>query len=399
VFGTQAAFSSTGSVALGFGVQNIDSPASSVAFAANGASARRIGRPRQLQGAQQTLALGYDGSRLTLLVGSSPKGLACCSSVAAVQSAPKGFGAPRTLVRNLSGATVAHLVALPGRMLGAVATERGVWVMQTGADGHFAPARRLTGDRVLPEALDLTVLAPSRSIVAWAAPTVAKPQAPGATTEAGARSIFTATGSTGGSPRGGRAVITVAADHWIDEVALAGGARVPTLAWTESWFDTLGAYHTQVEVEDLGKRARPLVLSPGAELASSIAFSSDSNGEQALTWKGCTPAGTCVLDAALRRARGRFSTPQQLGPTDASQAPASAVSPNGTALVGWIRDGHVLAAVAGRRASSFGHTHLVSPTGFAADLALTFGSQNQALTTWTQGTFAQSVMGAVYQAR
>ncbi len=343
----QATFSASGAAALGYGVQDIDNPGSSVAFAADGAAATRLGRPHQVSGAQRTLALAYNGSQLVLLVGASPHGLACCSSVDAVKASPGGgFGALRKVLDGLAGATVGRLVGLPGRLLGAIATERGVWVTQSGGDGHFGPARRLTGSDVLAEALDATTLAGNQSVVAWAAAS-GDLEAPGATTPPGARSIFIATGSVQHAPRASRAVIEVPADHWIDELALAANGSVPTVAWVESWYDATGDYHSQVEVADLGASVRPITVSSAAELASGIAFAADANGDQVLAWKSCTAAGTCVLNDALRGARGAFGAPQLLGGADASQVPAAAVGPGGQPLVTWIQQGHVLAA-AGR---------------------------------------------------
>ena len=353
-----------------------------------------------MPGAQRTLALAYDGATLVLLVGSSPRGLACCSSVDAVRAASGGgFGVPRRLLRGLTGATVARLVSLPGRLLGAVATERGVWVSQSGGDGHFGPARRLTGSDVLAEALDATTLAGNQSVVAWAAWT-GNPKVPGATTPPGARSIVIATGSVQHAPRAPRPVITVPADHWIDELALAGNGRLPTVAWVESWYDAAGLYHSQLEVADVGASVRPIIVSLPGELASGIAFASDAKGDQVLAWKGCTVAGACVLHDALRGVRGPFGAPQLLGSADASQVPAAAVGPSGQAA----RRMDPAGPRARRRRPSAARVasvplEVVSRTNFAADLSLAFSPLGQALATWTQGTVAQSVVGAVYQAK
>jgi hypothetical protein len=100
----------------------------------------------------------------------------------------------------------------------------------------------------------------------------------------------------------------------------------------------------------------------------------------------------------LRGARRRFSS-QQLSAVDASQTPAVAVAPTGEALLGWVSQGHVFAAEARPGASQLGPARIVSRTGFAADLTLAFGPARQALAAWTQGTVAQSVMGAVYSGR
>lgn len=395
----QAAFSQTGAIALGYGVQDIDNPASSVAFASAATAPKRLGRARVLAGGQRTLALGYDGTQLTVLVGSSRHGLACCGFVDVVTTSPAGaFGRPRKLVKGLAGATAARLVGLPGRLLGAIATERGVWLSQSGADGRFARARRLTGAKVLPEALDATSTGGDQSIVAWAA-TIANPVQPGTTTAPGARSIFIAQGSVRQPPRRARAAITVSSGHSIDELGLAGGPRRATVAWIESWYDASGVYHANAMVADLGRSIRALDLSPPGELASGIAFAADANGDQVLSWKGCAASDACVTRATVRPARGRFTAPAELGGADPSQAPAAAVGPTGDALVAWIDQGHVLASSALGPAGRFGTPTVVSRTDFAADIALAFSPLGQALATWTQGTLTESVVGAVFGPR
>ena len=395
----QAAFSTTGAAALGFGVQDVDNPGSSAAFAASGAGATRLGPPRRVRGAQRTLALAYQGTKLVTLVGSSPRGLACCSAVsAATAGAGGGFGALRKLLTGQVGLAVARLVSLPGRLLAAIATERGVWVSQSGGDGRFGPTRRLTGSDVLAEALDATTLVGNQSVVAWAA-TNGDPRVPGASTPPGARSILIARGSVQQAPRAPRAVITVPADHWIDELALAANGSTPTVVWIESWYDAAGRYQSQVQVADVGATVRPITVSLPGELASGIAFSADAKGDQLLAWKGCALAGTCVLRAALRPAGSAFGSPQLLGSADASQAPAAAVGPSGQPLVTWIQNGHVLGAAGRSGARRLDSPKVVSSTGFAADLSLTFSASGQALATWTQGTLAQSVIGAVYQTK
>src|SRR5262249_45349887 len=157
--------------------------------------------------------------------GASPKGLSCCSSVQ-VRSSSKGggFGAPRTLISGLAGATVADIVALPERLLAAFATEHGVWVSQTtGATGRFAPVRRLTAPTALPESLAASSLPKGESVVAWSA----RPNR----SAAGPTKIFVARGSVKQAPRRTATTISVPADHRIDELAVAQNPSGPTVAW------------------------------------------------------------------------------------------------------------------------------------------------------------------------
>jgi hypothetical protein len=171
------------------------------------------------------------------------------------------------------------------------------------------------------------------------------------------------------------------------------------VAWVEGWFDAAGRFHSQVMVADLTNTIRRHALSAGNELAAGLSFAADPAGGQALAWKACGGSGDCQLRDSLRPANGHFSAVQRLGSIDASESPAVTVSPAGQALLGWIRDGHVLAAQARSGAHRFGSTRTVSATTFATDLSLAFGPSGQALAAWTQGTLAQAVMGAVYSAR
>ena len=187
------------------------------------------------------------------------------------------------------------------------------------------------------------------------------------------------------------------ADHQVDEIGLARGANLPTLAWIESWFDRGGNYHSQVKVADLSARLRPQAVSVGSELAAGLAFASDERGDQALSWKACTTSGSCAARVVLRRANGRFGSVQRPGAIDASDTPVAAVTSGGTALVGWVRGGHVFAGSS--QTTRLPRASVVSNTGFAADLSLAAAPSGGALAVWTQGTLAQSVMGADFRRR
>jgi hypothetical protein len=387
----QIAFSTAGTAAVGFGIQDEDNPASSVAFVTMRSTSGAIGRPQQLRGAQEPLDLAYQGTALHVLIGTSPRGMACCSSAQTITSAPGGgFGRGHRILTRLAGATAGALVTLPGRLLAAIATQHGVWVSQSVGAGRFPQAHRLTPANSAPEALAATNLPRGQSIVAWTATTSQTPAT-------GPRTIFISRGSVLRAPRGMRSAITVPVGHRIDELAVARGPSVPTLAWIESWFDSAGVFHSQAMIADLGRIVRPRALSPPTEPSAGLTFAADAGGDQALSWKACTSTGACTVRATLRPARRRFTPLQRLGAVDASQIPAAAVAPNGQALVGWIDQGHVRAAPASPRASRFGSPHTVSATGFGADLALAFGPAGQALAVWTQGTLVQSVIGASFR--
>src|SRR5262249_17532553 len=77
----QIAFAPSGAATVGYGIQDEDSPANSIAFEAGRSARGKLSAPRKIGGAQQILSLGYNGRTAELLTGASPRGLSCCSSV------------------------------------------------------------------------------------------------------------------------------------------------------------------------------------------------------------------------------------------------------------------------------------------------------------------------------
>jgi hypothetical protein len=390
VIPAEIAFSSAGTVAVGYGSENADATQTASAFVSGGSSARSFSPPHRLPAAQQVLSLAFDGPHLDFLLGASASGQSCCGSVAAVSASTQSLAGRHTVVSGLAGATSGQLVVLPGRLLSVVGTERGVWAAQSGANGRFAPTRRLTRTGMLPESVDATSLSGGHSVVVWTAKS--------GLYVAGPRTIYLARGSLATGPSSSRSAITVPIGHVIDELAVVSHGSVPTVAWIESWFDTLGLYHSQAYVADLTARPAAKSVSPPAELASGLGFAADAHGAQVIAFRSCDASGTCAARAALRKAGGRFGRLARVGTVDASQAPSAAEGPAGQALVAWIDQGHILAAVAKPGAGRFGATRTVSSTGFGADLTTAFAPSGDALAVWTQGTLSESVIAAVYRA-
>jgi hypothetical protein len=131
-------------------------------------------------------------------------------------------------------------------------------------------------------------------------------------------------------------------------------------------------------------------------IASGLSFATDPSGAQVLAWKACDLAGSCRVEAAVKDAGGRFSAPISLGRIDPAATPAAAVSSKGVGLVGWISGGRVLAAARGHGARRFAPTRIVSGTTSAMDLTLGFGPSG-ALAGWSEGTFTETVMGALFK--
>ncbi len=386
---------STSSSAVAFGVQDPDTPQNGRGFIAQRSAAGRFGAPRRLPGALAVLGLAYQGSTLELLTGSSPSGRGCCATVQATALARSQLGRPTTLVRGLTGTTDGELVPLAaaakgkggGGMLAAVATQRGVWAAQANANGKFTPAVRLSSTGA-PADVAAAALPGGGGAVAWSVATGGY--------EAQPEQILFATGSAISAPSRVRVAVTVPAGYSIDQLALEPGADGPTLAWVESWYDTLGKFHSAVEVRDLTGSGQAQTVSPSFELASDLAFAANAAGDQVLAYDGCSDSGACVARAATRRAGSVFGGALYLGSVDPSQSVATAISSQGQALVGWIDAGHVLAAAHQLRAARFGRARVVSGTSYAADLTLAFGPGRDALAAWTQGTVDPVIAGAAF---
>lgn len=382
----EVALSGTGAAAIGYAVGDEDAPAGSTAWLIQRRAGRGFGPTRAVAGGQQTLAVDYGPSGLELLAGTSQSGQRCCSRVQAfgpIRGA--SFGHTQTVFGGLTGATLARLVSLRGRLLAVAATERGVWSAQSAPGAaHFGSAHRLSARKELPQSLDSVALGGGRSVVAWTART-------GGVTAAGPRRIYISYGSLHRSPRRATLLLTVPSNHSVDELALASAGAQPTLAWIESWFDRRDRFRSRVEVADLGApRLAPRPVSSARELASGLSFGNDARGDEALAWKGCDNSGGCAVRAVLRRARGRFGAVQRGSAIDASQQPAAAVTGSGTALVGWVQSGHVL--VASTRTTRLGHRKIIARSDFAADLTLAAAPRSAgALAVWTEGTLNESV--------
>ncbi len=391
VLAPQLAFSPVGAAAAAFGIQDVDTPGTSQAYLTLRSAQGAVGQATPVAGASQILALAYDGRALELLTGVSPSDQICCSSAQAVQVGADGRpGPPRTLVGGMTGATLGSLETLAGgQILAAVASERGVWVVQSTKGNRFAGQHLLTGGGQMPESLATAWLGGQRTVVAWTAAT-------GTAGAAAPRHMSYALGSRTSAPRRVHTAVTVAGGHRIDELGLAARAGAATAAWVESWFDKRGDYHSEVRAMDIGPHAMTRTVSPANRLASGLTVAGDQRGDQALTWQSCTSDVSCTVQVAVRDAHGQFGPARSLGPIDPSQPPALSVGSRGQVLVGWTRGGRPTAAIAPAPGRGFGTAVTLSSSPYALDMTVGFGPGRQALAAWTQGTLNPSVIGAAY---
>ena len=169
------------------------------------------------------------------------------------------------------------------------------------------------------------------------------------------------------------------------------------MLFRSSWFDTLGKFHSAVEVRTLTAPGPTQTISPSFELASDLAFAANSSGGQVLAYDGCSSSGACVARAASRQGTHPFGGARYLGAADPSQQVAVAVSSRGESLVGWISpSGGVVAAAHSPHAARFGRERLVAGTSYATDLTVAFGPGRRALAAWTQGSVTPVIAGAVF---
>jgi hypothetical protein len=394
----QLAFSASGAATAAFGIEDVDTPGVSQAYLTTRSAQGAVSGARPIPGAEQILDLAYDGSALELLTGASPPGLTCCSSAQVIQVSPGGrAGRARTLIGGLAGATSGTLVTLAdGQMLAAIATERGVWASQSTRGGQFGAPDLLTRPGDMPETMSAAWLGGENSVLAWTAGS-RFPQA------SAPRSIYVSGGTRLSGPHRALKVITVPPGHRIDELAIVPRGGGATAAWIESWSDSSGAYHSQVEAADLAAHPRVRALSPAGRLASGVDFAADAAGDQAAIWESCTLEEVCTAQAALRGAGAGFGAPRTLGAIDPSESPSMAVDGQGQVLAGWVSGGRPVAAVAPTADAVFGAPATfnapatLSSATDASDLTLAYGPRGRALAAWTQGASDPIVVGAAYR--
>jgi hypothetical protein len=185
----------------------------------------------------------------------------------------------------------------------------------------------------------------------------------------------------------------------IDGLQLVSRPGGLTLAWTKSYTDGAGLYHSRVYAADVRASltvGRVRALSGAGEVASGLSLAGDGNGDEVAAWDVCAVGSTaCVVKSAVRGGRpGWFGRARTLGAVDAGDSPQASMAPGGASLVGWIAGGRVVLAGVRAGASAFGAAAPLSGD-LAGNLALGFGPTGAAVATWTEGTFLTGVFAAV----
>ena len=385
----QLTLSPSGTAAAAFGTLDVDTPGSAQAYLTLRSPQGVASAPMAITGAAQILGEAYDHGTLTLVTGAAAPGQVCCTAANAVTVGSDGTqSTPRPLVGGLAGPALATLVPLAdGHTVAAVATERGVWVIQSRGHGVWGPQHLLTGAGKMPQMLASARVGANGSALAWVAPS-------GIAGATDPRTISVATAGGPGAPRQVRTGITVPGGHRVEELGIAARGRAVTLAWIESWFDKGGAYHAVVRAIDLTRHSTARTLSPAGATASGLQFAGDPAGDQTITWQSCTAVDRCTGRAVSRTRRGTFGTASSLGSDDPDQPPALAVSSTGQAVVALTRGGRPMAATRSGAGGRFSGVVRLSPSPYAYDITDAAGTGGRAIVGWTQGTLNPSVVAA-----
>lgn len=387
----QLAVAPNGTLASAFSLYDEDAPNQSHAFLSLRSPGGHVERARRIPDAQQALSLVYDGATLDLLTAAGLGSQGCCAQASTQSFSAGRFGSSHRISRDLAGAADGELDLLPGhRLLATVASDRGVWVDQSAPGARFAAAHRISSASPAPWAMAAAEASGGHTSVGWV-------QAADRSGENAPEQLVVADGSAASRPGSARQLVSAPAGHELDELALAPRGAGFSVAWIESWFDQLGAYHSEPVVADVSRSVNARPMPVAGEAASGLTLAGAA-GAQVLAFRACDRTGACRVWASYRSPGGRFSAPVRLGAVDPGQPPAAAVGPDGTAVVGWISGGQVFAVTRAPGAGPFSRLHRLSPTHYAADLTLASGPGGgagpQAVAAWTQGTLGPSVVAA-----
>ncbi len=379
----ELAVSVTGQLAVGSGTTDEDTPSSAQADVLTSTGVHHFAA-LQLKGTQEVLAAAYAGSRLVLLTGTSPanKTLACCSTATVMVESGGRIISRRVVANGLAGASTGELVPLSNGLLAVTDNQTGIWVARAGPSGVFGRPRKLADGGAQPPLVAAGSLANGGAVVAWTTP---------ASWQAGAYApqvVHDATTGPAGLPHGASVALTAPEGDTVGALQVAGNRTGATLAFTESWFDAVGDFHSVADAADVGRGGAVVKqLSPSSVLATSVSMAAAAGGRQVVAWQACgAGSDLCSAEAALRPHGYAWGPARHLGGVDTTSFPVAAESPLGQAMVGWISGGDVYTRAAGRGAGGFAAAHAISRAGVGSDLALVFGPGTKALAAWAEGT-------------
>lgn len=377
----ELAFSPGGQAAVGLGFVDSDRPAGSRASVALIGQAGTPIRTRAVPHTRQVLDVLWTGGSLQVLGGTSGGGLTCCTQIQTLTLGAHGFGAPRSLIRGLSGLSVGRLVASGTGSEAVFGAWNGVWAARAPRSGRYGAVHRLTATSASPQSLLAAPLHGGGTLVAFA-------QTPlRAGTSPDSPAVMVSRGGATRLPPRPRTVQTFPTGTAIGPLALAPNPFAPALGWAEDAGDATGANSSEIVLATLGSPPlHPRTYSVSGQTASGLSGGADSSGDELFAWESCDAVPVCHVLAVSRGAHGRFGTARTLGTIDASAEPAVAVGARGAAVVGWVQDGHIEVVRRDSSARRFSAPARLAGPGPASQLKLAAGPSGRMLAVWAAGT-------------
>ena len=374
------AFSAQGQAAVAFGFVNPNQPGGAQASLALLSSGGRPQQVRPVPHTRQVLALRYLAGSLQILGGTSGGGLACCTAIQTLTLGSRGFSAPRSLIRGLSGLTVGHLIASGTGELAVFAANSGVWAARAAKDGRFGAPRRLTPAGAAPQSLVATVLHGGGPLVAFTQAPIMSADPPASP------QVMLSTGSAPGLAPRARSAATFPAQTAIGPLALAPNPFSPTLGWTQDGADATGINRSAVVLAAVGSNLRTRTFAVPGQTAAGLSGAANDSGDELFAWESCDGLPTCQVTAVSRAARGRFGTARTLGSIDAADDPVVALGPHGVGAVAWVAGGQIWFTYRGSATQRFSTPQRLAGPGPASGLRLAAGPGGRLLAVWAAGT-------------
>ncbi len=245
---------------------------------------------------------------------------------------------PQTLVGGLAGATLgSSSSSADGRLLAAVATERGVWVAAVEPRVASAAAPPDRSGQVAAGAGRRRGSAARARSSPGPRPAAAGAADPRASISPPARRRRPAPPTTLSSvPPGTRSTSSRS----------SAGARAPTAAWIESWFDCGGSTTRRSGPPTSAAAASPVAVL-AVRAASGLALAADAAGDQAVALRSLHDRRQPARAHAALRRRAALRLASRARPDRLHPGARPSRSGRAAVVVGWVEGGPVLAAAAG----------------------------------------------------